>query len=73
MTDRYLFFPSVGAVILIAWGLISAGKWLGRRGSIAAVAILAGYWGLVGTRHTGLCRGVARSAFGVVRSNVEIV
>jgi hypothetical protein len=40
VTDRYLFFPSVGAVILIAWGLISAGKWLGRRGSIAAVVIL---------------------------------
>src|SRR6266446_4726759 len=41
VTDRYLFFPSVGAVILIAWGLISAGKWLGRRGLIAAVAVLA--------------------------------
>jgi tetratricopeptide (TPR) repeat protein len=40
VTDRYLFFPSVGAVILIAWGLISAGKWLGRRSSIAAVVIL---------------------------------
>jgi len=41
VTDRYLFFPSVAAVIFIAWGLISAGKWLGRRGSIAAVVILA--------------------------------
>ena len=40
VTDRYLFFPSVAAVILIAWGLISAGKWLGRRGSIAAVVML---------------------------------
>jgi hypothetical protein len=40
VTDRYLFFPSVAAVILIAWGLISAGKWLGRQGSIAAVVIL---------------------------------
>ena len=40
VTDRYLFFPSVAAVILIAWGLISAGQWLGRRGSIAAVVIL---------------------------------
>jgi hypothetical protein len=39
VTDRYLFFPSIGAVILIAWGLISAGKSLGRRGSIAAVVI----------------------------------
>src|SRR5439155_22784097 len=41
VTDRYLFFPSVGAVILIAWGLISAGKRLGRRGVIEAAAILA--------------------------------
>ena len=41
VTDRYLFFPSVGAVILIAWGLISAGKRLGLRGLIAAAAILA--------------------------------
>jgi hypothetical protein len=41
VADRYLFFPSVGAVILIAWGLISAGKRLGRRGLIAAAAILA--------------------------------
>ena len=40
VTDRYLFFPSIGAVILTAWGLISAGKWLGRRGSIAAVVML---------------------------------
>ena len=40
VTDRYLFFPSVGVVILIAWGLISAGKWLGRRGSITAVVLL---------------------------------
>jgi protein O-mannosyl-transferase len=40
VTDRYLFFPSVAAVILIAWGLISAGKWLGHRGLIAAVVIL---------------------------------
>jgi len=40
VTDRYLFFPSVGAVILIAWGLISAGKRLGRRGLIVAAAIL---------------------------------
>ena len=48
VTDRYLFFPSVGAVILIAWGLISAGKRLGRRGLIAAAAILAAigvFWG----------------------------
>jgi len=42
VTDRYLFFPSIAAAILIAWGLISAGKWLGRRGSIAAVVILVG-------------------------------
>jgi hypothetical protein len=41
VTDRYLFFPSVGAVILIAWGLVSAGNRLGRRGLIGAVAILA--------------------------------
>jgi hypothetical protein len=41
VTDRYLFFPSTGAVVLIALGLISAGKRLGRRGSIAAIVILA--------------------------------
>jgi protein O-mannosyl-transferase len=48
VTDRYLFFPSVGAVILIAWGLISAGKLLGRRGLIAAAVILiaiGAFWG----------------------------
>jgi len=41
VTDRYLFFPSIGAVILIAWGLVSAGKRLGQRGLIAAAVIVA--------------------------------
>ena len=48
VTDRYLFFPSIGAVILIAWGLISAGQRLGRRGLIAAAVMLAAigvFWG----------------------------
>ena len=48
VTDRYLFFPSVGAVILIAWGLISGGKRLGRQGLFAAAAMLAAigvFWG----------------------------
>jgi hypothetical protein len=41
VTDRYLFFPSVGAAILIAWGVIAAGERLGRRGSIGAAIMLA--------------------------------
>src|ERR1041385_8300237 len=48
VTDRYLFFPSIGAVILIGWGLISTGKLLGRRGLIAAAVIVIAigvFWG----------------------------
>ena len=40
VTDRYLFFPSIAAVILIAWGLIAVGEKLGRSGIIAAALIL---------------------------------
>lgn len=41
VTDRYMFFPSVGAAILISWGIITAGDRLGRRGSLAAMTVLA--------------------------------
>jgi hypothetical protein len=40
VTDRYLFFPSVAAVILIGWGMVFAGKRLGRRGLVAAAVTL---------------------------------
>jgi len=49
VTDRYLFFPSVGAAILIAWGIIVAGERLGRGGLIGATAVLAAItilWGV---------------------------
>jgi tetratricopeptide (TPR) repeat protein len=41
VTDRYLFFPSVAAVILISWGVIVAAERLGRRGLVGAVLLLA--------------------------------
>jgi hypothetical protein len=41
VTDRYLFFPSVAAVILIAWGVIKASERFGRRGLFAAIGLLA--------------------------------
>jgi len=41
VTDRYLFFPSVAAVILIAWGLITTSERFGRRGLFAAIGLLA--------------------------------
>jgi protein O-mannosyl-transferase len=41
VTDRYLFFPSVAAVILIAWALIKASEPFGRRGLFAAIALVA--------------------------------
>jgi hypothetical protein len=41
VTDRYQFFPSVAAVILIAWGIISIGKKLGRSGLIVSMLLLA--------------------------------
>jgi len=49
VTDRYLFFPSVSAAILIAWGIIAAGERLGRGGLIGARAVLAAItilWGV---------------------------
>jgi len=49
VTDRYLFFPSVGAAILIAWGIITAGERLRRGGLIGARAVLAAItilWGV---------------------------
>lgn len=41
VTDRYLFLPSVAAVILIAFGIFSAAKkWLGKRNALISSAIL---------------------------------
>ena len=40
VADRYLFFPSVAAAILIAWGVMIMGEKLGRQGSIGAVILL---------------------------------
>ena len=40
VADRYLFFPSVAAVLLIAWGVMTMGERLGRQGSIGAVILL---------------------------------
>ena len=40
VTDRYLFFPSVAAVILIAWALIKTSERFGRRGLFAAIGLL---------------------------------
>ena len=42
VTDRYLFFPSVAVVILIAWGIINAGKKFGRTGLGVSYVILSG-------------------------------
>src|SRR5438094_4699866 len=39
VADRYLFFPSVGFVILIAWWALTIGERYGRRGIIAAAAL----------------------------------
>ena len=41
VTDRYLFFPSVAAVILIAWAVIKASERFSRRGLFAAIGLLA--------------------------------
>ena len=41
VTDRYLFFPSVAAVILIAWALIKTSERFGRGGLFAAIGLLA--------------------------------
>ena len=47
VADRYLFFPSVAEVILIAWGVIAAGERL-RRGAVLATAlpliVIASLW-----------------------------
>jgi hypothetical protein len=51
VADRYLFFPSVAAVVLIAWGVTTMGERLGRQGSIAAI-ILLGALGSMWTRTT---------------------
>jgi tetratricopeptide (TPR) repeat protein len=41
VSDRYLFFPSVGFVILIAWWALNIGERYGRRGVIASAALLS--------------------------------
>ena len=40
VSDRYLFFPSVAFVILIAWGIIAATERFGRRGLVFAMSVL---------------------------------
>jgi hypothetical protein len=40
VADRYLFFPSVAATVLIAWGVMTMGERLRRQGSIGAVILL---------------------------------
>ena len=40
VADRYLFFPSAAAAVLIAWGVMTVGERLGRQGSIGAVILL---------------------------------
>jgi len=40
VADRYLFFPSVGFVILIAWWALTIGEQYGRRGVITSAALL---------------------------------
>jgi len=40
VADRYLFFPSVGFVILIAWWALTIGERYGCRGAIASAALL---------------------------------
>jgi len=47
VTDRYLFFLSVAAVILIAWGVIRTGEIFGKKGmagSVMLLLIIAGLW-----------------------------
>jgi hypothetical protein len=51
VTDRYLFFPSVGAVILGASCAIAAGERMGPRGLIVAIGLLVAV-GLSWTRAT---------------------
>jgi len=47
ITDRYLFFPSVAVVILVAWGIISLIERISRRylvASIITLLIIAFFW-----------------------------
>jgi tetratricopeptide (TPR) repeat protein len=41
VTDRYLYFPSVGLAILIAWVALAAGRRLGTKGTALAGVLLA--------------------------------
>ena len=40
VADRYLFFPSIAAAVLIAWGVMTMGERFGRQGLIVAVILL---------------------------------
>ena len=54
VTDRYLFFPSVAFVTLVAWGLVSSGRRLGRAGALSAGVVLlaiALVWGRATLRY----------------------
>jgi hypothetical protein len=47
VTDRYLYFPSVGLVVLVAWAIFMTGRRLGPKGipvAICLVAALAALW-----------------------------
>jgi hypothetical protein len=47
VTDRYLYFPSVGVAVLVAWGILSmASRWksTGRVIAVCAIIILASAW-----------------------------
>lgn len=41
VTDRYLFFPSVAATILITWAVVTAARKLQTRGLIGAIVLLS--------------------------------
>jgi hypothetical protein len=53
VADRYLFLPSVGAVILIAWGLIKTTDHLRRWNVAAATTVVAAVTFVWGTKTLG--------------------
>ena len=49
VTDRYLFFPSVGFVILLSWAIITIAKRYGQKamiGSLAVLGVIAFFWAM---------------------------
>jgi hypothetical protein len=54
VTDRYLFFPSVAIVILIAWGLITVAKRFGRKMIVVSVSLMVIFtilWSIASTKY----------------------